>query len=105
MSDLGTVLVGVVLGLAIVGAVLLRNEEEIREAWRQRRGDREPKAGDTSRWGIVFMGLIASVNVGLGIVSGDAFHITLGTLWLLMLYLSLRKYRRSRSKQGAAPAP
>lgn len=96
MSDLDAVLVGIVLGLAIVGAVLLRNEEKVREAWRQRRGGSAPKAGDTSRWMVVSMGLIAMVNIGLGVADGDAFHIILGTLWLLMFCLSLLKYRRSQ---------
>jgi hypothetical protein len=104
VCDLNAALVGVVLGLTGVGAVLLRNEDKAREAWRQRRGNREPKAGGTGLWILVFEALIASVNLGLGVPSGDVFHIALGTLWLLFFLFSLRSYRRSRDRQGV-PAP
>ena len=105
MSDLDAVLVGVVLGLAGIGAVLLRNKDQVREAWRQRRGNSKPKAGGIRPWILVFEALIASVNLGLGIPSGDAFHIILGTLWLLFFFFSLRGYRRFRSRRGATPVP
>lgn len=93
MSDLDAVLVGIVLGLAIVGAVLLRNEEKIREAWRQRRGGGEPKAGP-GRWIVVGFGLIASANIGLAVADGGAFRVILAAGWLLLFCHSLLKYRR-----------
>jgi hypothetical protein len=43
VSDLGALAIGVVLGLAIVGAILLRNEEEVRRAWRRQSGIVEPE--------------------------------------------------------------
>jgi hypothetical protein len=43
VSDLGALSIGIVLGLAIVAAVLLRNEEEVRRAWRKRGGIVEPE--------------------------------------------------------------
>jgi hypothetical protein len=105
VSDLDAALVGVVLGLAGVGAVLLRNEERVRMAWRQRRGDSDPKAGGIRVWMLVFEGLIASVNLGLGVPAGDVFHIVMGALWLLFFSFSLRSYRRSRSSQDEASVP
>jgi hypothetical protein len=96
VSGLGPALVGLVFGLAVVGAVLLRNEDEVREAWQQRRGGGAPKANPAGRWSVVFLGLLASVNIGLGVASGDIFYIILGTLWLLMFCLSLLRYRRSQ---------
>jgi hypothetical protein len=97
MNDLGPALVGAVLGLAMVGAVLLRNEEEIREAWRRRRAGIEPKAGPGGRWIVVGFGLIASANIGLAVADGGAFRIILAAGWLLLLCHSLLKYRRSHS--------
>ena len=82
MSDLDAVLVGIVLGLAFVGAVLRRNEEEVREAWRQRRG--EPKAGNAARWTVAGFGLIAIANIGLAVADGGAIRIILAALWLLL---------------------
>jgi hypothetical protein len=97
MSDLEAVLVGIVLGLAIVGAVLLRSEERIREAWRKRRGYSEPKAGPSGRWTVVGFGLIASANIGLAVADGGALRIILAAGWLLLFCHTLLKYRRSRS--------
>jgi hypothetical protein len=97
VSDLGAVLVGFVLGLAMVGAVLLRNEKEVREAWRRRRGGGEPKGGPTGHWPIVFLGLIAVANIGIAVDDGGAFRISLAAAWLLLFCHHLLKYRRSRS--------
>ncbi len=94
MSDLGALSIGLVLGLAIVGAVLLRNEEEVRKAWRQRRGSSGPKAGPAGRWTVVFLGLIAVANIGLAVADGGAFRIILAAGWLLMFCNHLLKYRR-----------
>ena len=96
MSDLDAVLVGIVLGLAIVGAVLLRNEEKVREAWRQRRGGGEPKAGPGGRWILVGLGLLAMANVGIAAISRDPLRIPIAAGWLLVFGLSLRRYRRSQ---------
>jgi hypothetical protein len=97
MSALGALSIGFVLGLAIVGAVLLRNDEEVREAWRQRRGGGEPKAGPGGGWIVVGLGLIATVNIGLAVADSDAFRIILAAGWLLVFCHHLMKYRRSRS--------
>jgi hypothetical protein len=96
VSDLGALAIGFVLGLAIVAAILLRNEERVREAWRRRRGDGEPKAGTTGRWPLVFSGLLAIAYIGMAVDDRGAFRIILAAAWLLMFCISLLQYRRSR---------
>lgn len=95
MSALGALSIGFVLGLAIVGAVLLRNEEKIRKAWRRRHPD--GKADSSGRGTVIGIGLIAIANIGLAAASGEALRILLATGWLLVLGLSLRRYKRSQS--------
>jgi len=97
VSDLGAIAIGFVLGLAIVAAVLLRNEDEVREAWRRRRRGGEPKGGPISHWPIVFLGLIAVANIGIAVDDGGALRISLAAAWLLLFCHHLLKYRRSRS--------
>jgi hypothetical protein len=94
VSVLGALSIGFVVGLSIVGAVLLRNEEKIREAWRRRHPD--SKAGPAGRGTVVAFGLIAIANVGLAVDSGEALRVLLAAGWLLMFGLSLRRYRRSQ---------
>jgi hypothetical protein len=106
VSDLGALSIGFVLGLAVVGAVLLRNEEEVKKAWRRRRGIVEPKglsadinsnAAPVRRGVVVGMGLLAIAYIGLAIASGDIFYIILAALYSLVFGAYLLKYRRSRS--------
>jgi hypothetical protein len=92
MSALDAVLLGAVLALAVVGAVLLRNEEKIRVAWRRR----HPEAGPAGRGTVVASGLLAIANIGLAVDSGDAPHILLAAGWLLIFGISLRRYRQSQ---------
>jgi hypothetical protein len=95
VSVLGAVSIGFVLGLAIVGAVLLRNEEEIRKAWRRRHPD--VKARPAGRGTVIGIGLIAIANIGLAVASGETLRILLAAGWLLVFGLSLQRYRRSQS--------
>lgn len=109
MSVLGALSIGFVLGLAIVAAILLRNEEEVRRAWRKRRGivepdepveaatDLKPNATPNRRGIVVGMGLIAFAYVGLAVASGDTIHIILASAYSLIFGIYLLKYRRSRS--------
>ncbi len=96
MSILGALSLGFVLGLAIVGAVLLRNEEKVREAWDRRRADIEPKARAVGRGLVVALGLLAIANLALAVTSGDASDIVFAALYLLMLGVQLLRYRQSR---------
>lgn len=109
MSDLGAITIGVVLGLAIVTAVLLRNEDEVRRAWRRRRGivepaepvepaaDLKPNATPIRRGIVVGMGLIAVAYIGLAVAAGDTIHIILAAAYSLTFGIYLLRYRRSRS--------
>jgi len=91
MNALDAVLVGIVLGLAAMGAVLLRNEEKVREAWRRRRG----AAGPAGRGLVMGFGLIAFANIAFAVIDGGVFRIALAAAWVLAFCLHLRNYRRS----------
>lgn len=109
MSDLGALSIGFVLGLAIVGAILLRKEEEVRRAWRRRRGiveptepvgpaaDLKPSATPIRRGIVVGMGLIAVAYTGLAVASGDIIHIILAAAYTLIFGVYLRKYRSRKA--------
>lgn len=109
MSNLGAITIGFVLGLAIVSAVLLRNEDEVRRAWRRRRGivepeepvgpsaDIKPHPAPIRRWIVVGMGLIAVAYIGLAVASGDIIHIILAAAYSLTFGVYLLRYRHSRS--------
>ncbi len=96
MSILGALSIGFVLGLAIVGAVLLRNEEKVREAWYRRRANIEPKVRAVGRGLVVVLGLLAIANLALSVTSGEASGIVFSALYLLMLGVHLLRYRQSR---------
>lgn len=106
MSDLGALSLGLVFGLCMVGAVLLRNEQEIREAWWRWRGiDPEAHlAEQTAAKGkapiklstVVGFGLLTIAWIGLAVVSGDVFQIILAALYLVVFCVYVRKYRRSQ---------
>jgi hypothetical protein len=98
VSILGALSLGFVLGLSIVGAVLLRNEEKVKEAWYRRRADLEPKVRAVGRGLIVVLGLLVIANLALAVVSGDASDIVLAALWLLILGVHLLRYRRSQGR-------
>ncbi|HWA52790.1 MAG TPA: hypothetical protein VG816_01320 [Solirubrobacterales bacterium] len=68
-------------------------------------GENEHKAGGVRVWMLVCEGLIASVNLGFGVPAGDAFQICMGVIWLFFFCFSLRRFRRTRSKQAAMPVP
>ena len=109
MSDLGAITIGFVLGLAIVAAVLLRNEDEVRRAWRRRRGivelaepvgpaaDLKPSATPIRRGIVVGMGLIAVAYISLAVASDDIIHIILAAAYSLIFGIYLLKYPRSQS--------
>jgi hypothetical protein len=44
MNVFGAFAIGVTMGFAIVGALLLRNEDKVRDAWIRRRAGKEPLA-------------------------------------------------------------
>jgi hypothetical protein len=91
MSALDAVLLGIVLGLTVAGAVLLRNEEKIRRGWRQRRGP----AGPAGRGLVMGFGLIAIANIAFAVVDGGVIRIALAAAWVLAFCLHLQKYKRS----------
>ena len=106
MSDLGALSIGFVLGLAIVGAVLLRNEEEIRKAWRRWRGIVEPdgsvaevnpKAPPVSRWHVAFQGLFAIFLNYLAVSEQSAIRIAIAVLSIAAFGVMLFRYRRSQA--------
>jgi hypothetical protein len=105
VSDLGALSVGFVLGLAIVGAVLLRNEEEVRKAWRRRRGIAEPdqpvtgappKLHQHSRLFIAWQGLLMIMLIGFAVSNHNAFSIAVAVLSIPAFGVTLFRYRRSR---------
>jgi hypothetical protein len=89
--SLGPALIGLVVGLAIVGAVLLRNEEKVREEWRRRRGPAAP----AGRGLVMGFGLIAIANIAFAVIDGGVFRIALAAAWVLTFCFHLQKYRRS----------
>jgi hypothetical protein len=106
VSDLGAISIGFILGLAIVAAVLLRNEEEVRRAWRRRRGIVEPeepitevnhKAPPVNGWHIALQGLLVILLVHFAISDHDALSIALAALSIPTFGVFLFRYRRSRS--------
>jgi hypothetical protein len=106
VSDLGALSIGFVLGLAIVGAVLLRNEEEVRMAWRRRRGivepdepvtEVQPKAPQDSPWFVALHGLLVIMLVHFAVSEHNAFSIAVAVLTIAAFGVILFRYRRSRS--------
>jgi hypothetical protein len=91
VSVLGALSLGLVVGLAIVGAVLLRNEEKIREEWRRRRGP----AGPAGRGLLMGFGLITIGNIAFAVIDGGVFRIALAAAWVWAFCFHLQKYRRS----------
>jgi hypothetical protein len=106
VSDLGALAVGFVLGLAIVAAILLRNEEEVRRAWRKRRGivepeepatEAQPKALHDSPWFVVLQGLLVIMLVHFAVSDHNALSIAVAVLAIPAFGVILFRYRRSRS--------
>jgi hypothetical protein len=109
VSDLGALSIGFVLGLAIIGAVLLRNEDEVRRAWRRRRGivepeesvgaavDGKPNPAPIGPGIVAGMGLLAVAYIGLAVASGGVFYIIFAAAYSLVFGAYLLRYRRSRS--------
>jgi hypothetical protein len=107
VSDLGALAIGFVVGLAIVAAILLRNEEEVWRALRKRRGivepdvlvgpaaDIKPRATPFRPWIVVGMGLLAVAYIGLAVASGDTVRIILAAAYSLTFGIYLLRYRRS----------
>jgi hypothetical protein len=109
VSVLGALSIGFVLGLAIVSAVLLRNEDEVRKAWRKRRGIVEPeapsvepganiksKAPPIGPWHVAMQGLLVILLVRFAVSDGSAFSIVVAALSIPAFGVSLFRYRRSR---------
>ncbi len=108
MSDLGAFSIGIVLGLAVVAAILLRNEEEVRRAWRKRRGIVEPevpsratpevksKAPPIRAWHLASQGLLVILLVHFAVSDHDPFSIALAALSIPVFGVYLFRYRRSR---------
>ena len=105
MSDLGALSIGFVLGLAIVAAVLLRNEDEVRKAWRRRRGivepdepvtEVQPKAPQDSPWFVAVHGLLLIMLIHFAVSDHDAFSIAVAVLAIPAFGVILFRYRRSR---------
>jgi len=106
VSDLGAASIGLVLGLCFVGAVLLRNEQAVREAWWRWRGmelvvhpagpSRVKGKAPIKFWMVVSFGFMMIVWTGLAVTDGDASHIVLAALYVLVFCANLRKYKRSR---------
>lgn len=105
MSDLGALAIGFVLGLAIVAAILLRNEEEVRKAWRRRRGIVEPeepvaevppKVSVDSAWFVAIQGLLVIMLVHFAVSDHNAFSIAVAVLAIPAFGVVLFRYKRSR---------
>jgi hypothetical protein len=105
MSDLGALSLGLVIGLCVVGAVLLRREEEIRKAWRRRRGIVEPdeslpevrpETPAIRAWQVAFQGLMVVLLVSHAVLHRDALRIVVAALSISAFGVFLFKYRRSR---------
>jgi hypothetical protein len=105
VSDLGALSIGLVLGLAVVAAVLLRNEEEVRRAWRRRRGIVEPdepiaaaspKTPPIRGWHIAWQAVLVILLVRYAVSDHDAFSIAVAALAIPAFGITLFKYRRSR---------
>jgi hypothetical protein len=106
VSVLGALAIGFVLGLAIVGAILLRNEDEVRRAWRKRRGIVEPeepvaevplKVSPDSPWFVAFQGLLMIMLVRFAVSDHNAFSIAVALLAIPAFGVTLFRYKRSRS--------
>jgi len=105
MSDLGALSLGLVVGLCVVGAVLLRNEQKVREAWWRWRGMElvvHPAGPSATKgkapvkgWMVVFLGLMTIAWGSMAAAADDAPHIILAALYLLVFYVNLRRYKRS----------
>jgi hypothetical protein len=93
MTILGAFAIAVTVGLAIVGAVLLRNEDKVRDAWLRRRAGKEPLA---PRLTVAFWGLFTAASVGLAVASGEAIRIALSALYVVLFARLLRHHKRSQ---------
>jgi hypothetical protein len=109
VSDLGALAIGFVIGLAIVGAILLRNEDEVRRAWRKRRGIVEPevpsvgpdaaikpKAPPIGLWHLALQALLVIMLIHFAVSDHDAFSIVVAALSIPAFGITLLRYRRSR---------
>ena len=109
MSDFGALSIGFVLGLAIIAAILLRSEEEVRMAWRKRRGIVEPeapfvepsaesrsKAPPVRAWHLAAQALLMVLLVRFAVSDQDAFSIAVAALSMPTFGVTLFRYRRSR---------
>ena len=101
MTVLGAFAIGVTVVFAIVGALLLRNEEKVEKAWRRSRAGKKPLRPGFERVGIVLFALFVVVNLGVAISTEEIFKIALAALYVLLFTVYLRRYKRSRRAIGS----
>ena len=97
MDYVGAAILAVVIGLSIVGALLLRNEDAVTKAWRKRREGKDPLA---PRLAMVFWGLFTILNIALAIDTGGTDRIVMAGLSIVVFERVLRRYRQPRRATG-----
>ena len=95
MDYVGAAILAVVIGLSIVAALLLRNEDAVAKAWRKRRRDKEPLG---PRLAVAYWSLLTIANVALAIDAGDTIRLVLAALYVVLFARLVRSFRRSRSR-------
>lgn len=84
---------------------MLRREEEVRKAWRRRRGITEPEeplsevSPETPAiraWQVTFQGLMVVLLISYAVIHPDALRIVVAAVSVPAFGVFLFKYRRSR---------